>query len=97
MQNLTDPRIDQLDARRFSLKSFRKAVDISWCLLENETKRHNAGRADQLYDNVKYAELLNHIKTSGILHDFGHNEHVAAMLMKKLARDVVKHCKDTSN
>ena len=94
VQNLTDPRIDQLDARRFSLKLFRKAADISWCLLENETKRHNAGMAEQLYDYAKYIALLNHIKTSGILHDFGHDQHVAAMLMKKLARDVIKHCKD---
>ena len=93
-RNLTDPRIDILDARRFSLRQFRKAADIGWCLLENETKRPVSGTADDLYDNGKYQALLNHIKTSGILHDFNHDNHIAAMLMKKLSRDVVKHCKN---
>ena len=98
VRNLTDPRIDILDARRFSIQTFRKAARIEWCLSQNESDRPEAeAAAEERYDDDKYQTLLTYIKTSGILADFDHDPHVAAMLMKKLTRDVVKHCKDVQD
>ena len=93
VSNLMDPRMDYLDARRFSLGQFRQAKDLGWCLLQNERQRRNARRGDSQYDEQKYQSLLQIIKTFGILDDFDHDPHVAAMLMRRLSSDIVKYCK----
>ena len=93
VSNLMDPRMDYLDARRFSLGQFRQAKDLGWCLLQNERQRRNARRGDSQYDEQKYQSLLQTIKTFGILDDFDHDPHVAAMLMRRLSSDIVKYCK----
>ena len=84
-----------LDARRFSVHYFRQAFDMGWCLMENERSRRNAvPPGDNLYNIDMYRALLHHVKHCGILQDFDNDPHVAAMPMKKLSRDVVKHCQN---
>ena len=92
-----DPRMDCLDARRFSLGQFRQAKDLGWCLLQNERQPRNAIRGETRYDEQMYRNLLLTIITSGILNDFGHDPHIAAMLMRRLSSDIVKYCNEQLN
>ena len=54
VQNLTDPQITHLDARKFSIDMFYRARSMNWCLNQNELKRSAGGEADIVYEEHKY-------------------------------------------
>ena len=96
VRNLTDGRMDQIDARRFSTQYFWEARDIGWCLSHNEQIR-NRRRAkkpeEPKYPEDKYNAILQNIAASGILDDIDRDQHVAAMFTSRLQRDVLRLCR----
>ena len=96
VRNLTDGRMDQIDARRFSAQYFWEARNIGWCLSYNEQIR-NRRRAkkpeEPKYPEDKYNAILQNIVASGILDDIDRDQHVAAMFTSRLQRDIVGLCR----
>lgn len=94
IQNLMDARMDCLDARRFSVGQFKQAKELSWCLIENENLRRNSRKPDEpRYPEDKYKDILQNILNSGILDDIDRDPHVAAMIGKRLQKDIVQRCR----
>ena len=95
-RNLTDSRMDQIDARRFSVRYFYLSKSLDWCLTYNEQLRKKGKRSDEpRYPEDKYQEILQHIIASGILTDTepANDPHVAAMLGGRLQSDLVRICR----
>lgn len=95
VRNLTDSRMDQIDARRFSVRYFYLAKSIDWCLNYNEQLRKKGKRCDEpRYPEDKYNAIFQNILASGILDDMDppNDPHVASMLGGRLQSDLVRVC-----
>ena len=94
VSNLTDYRMTFIDARRFSVRQFYLAKDISWCLTTNDHLRTKGGRnADNNvlpYPEEKYNEILQFIEASGILDDIGNDPKIAAAIGGRLQSDITR-------
>ena len=94
VRNLTDSRMDEIDARRFSVRYFYLAKSLDWCLNYNEIIRKKTKRRDEpLYPDDKYNAIFQNILASGILDDIEHDPHVASMIGGRLQADLVRHCR----
>ena len=71
VNNLTDERLDSIDARTFSVAYFAKANQLSWCIEYNQKVRNkNPGRPNQqLYTRDDIQGIFRHIVNTGILDD----------------------------
>ena len=68
--NLTDCRMTEIDARRFSVRQFFLAKSLDWCINYNEILRKKNKNTDgPLYSEDKYADIFRNILASGILQD----------------------------
>ena len=93
VRNLTDSRMGQIDARRFSVRYFYLAKSLDWCLNYNEIIRKKTKCHDEpLYPNDKYNAIFQNILASGILEDIEHNPNIASMIGGRLQADLVRHC-----
>ena len=76
--NLTKPWIDQIDARRLSVRQFYLSTSPVWCSTYNNSLRKK-GRKENLPDDVptytedKYQEIVQSIINSGILRDLDYD------------------------
>ena len=97
VSNLTDSRMTEIDARNFSMNMFYEARDITWCLNYNEQMRlrKSDGEKLNLYSEDLYQSVKNHILNCGILAGMSrpNDPHIAAMMMKRLSKEVVGACK----
>ncbi len=96
VRNLTDPRMDQIDARRFSVNYFNHAKRLDWCLSYNELIRNKAkcrGGDEPLYPTDKYNAIFQNILASGILDDIEHDPRVASMIGGRLQAEIVSRCR----
>ena len=94
VRNLTDSRMDQVDARRFSVRYFSLAKSIDWCLSYNEMIRKKGKRSEEpLYPADKYNAIFQNILASGILDDIENDPYVASMIGGRLQADMVRHCR----
>ena len=92
--NLTDGRMTQIDARRFSVRQFFLAKSLDWCINYNEILRKKNRRTDEpLYPADKYAAIFQHIVASGILHDVDHDPQIASVIGSRLQLDMVTYCR----
>ena len=71
VNNLTDERLDSIDARTFSVAYFAKANQLSWCIEYNQKVRNkNPGRPNQqLYTRDDIQGIFRHIVNTEILDD----------------------------
>ena len=94
VSNLTDYRMFYIDARRFSVRQFYLAKDISWCLTTNDHLRSKCGRNGdnnvRPYPEDKYNQILQFIQGSGILDDVGNDPQIAAAIGGRLQRDITR-------
>ena len=94
VRNLTDSRMDCIDARAFSVGMFKEATDIAWCLRHNENLRRKSKKPDEpQYPEDKYNAILQSIVDSGILDDIDRDPHKGTMLGKRLQKDIVRRCR----
>ena len=94
VSNLTDRRIDSVDARSFSVRSFFLASNLDWCLEYNEKLRRKGGsRGDQMYSRDQIDGIFQHIVNTGILDDIEYDEQVAASIGSQLQRKMVSYCR----
>lgn len=94
VRNLTDSRMYEIDARRFSVRQFYLAKSIDWCLNYNEMVRKKNKRSDEpLYPEEKYDAIFQNIVASGILEDIENNPQAAAVIGGRLQADMVKYCR----
>ena len=95
VDNLTDPRMTEIDARNFSMEMFYEAKDITWCLNYNEQlrTRKNTEKLD-LYSENLYQAVKENILNCGILGGMArpNDQHIAAMMMRRLSSEVVGIC-----
>ena len=95
VHNLMDPRIDCLDAKRFSMGQLRQAHLDTWCLKENENmRRHAQIPSEPLYSEDCYNQLKHVVLMSPLWQEINHDPHAAAMITKRLQKDVLKYCKN---
>ena len=91
VKNLTDSRMDQIDARRLSVRQFYLAKNINWCLSYNEILRKKGkNEHDAPYPEEKYNDIFQYIINSGILDDVNNNPQVAAIIGGRLQSDMVR-------
>ena len=91
VDNLTDERMDQIDARRFSIRQFYLAKKISWCLEYNESLRIKGKAKNNVpYPEDKYNDILQYIIGSGILDDIENDPQVAASIGGRIQSDMVR-------
>ena len=94
VSNLTDRRIDSVDARSFSVRSFFLASNLDWCLEYNEKLRKKGrSRGDQMYSRDQIDGIFQHIVNTGILDDIEYDEQVAASIGSQLQRKMVSYCR----
>ena len=92
--NLTDSRMSEIDARRFSVRQFYLAKSIDWCLNYNEMVRKKNKRSDEpLYPAEKYDAIFQNIVASGILEDIQNNPTIASAIGARLQTDIVRYCR----
>ena len=72
--NLTDRRIDSVDARSFIVRSFFLASNLDWCLEYNEKLRRRGRARDHSYSRAQIDDIFQHIVNSGILGDIEYDE-----------------------
>ena len=81
VSNLTDTRLTEIDARRFSVRQFFLAKNIDWCINYNEILRKKKSSMEEtLYPEDKYAAIFQHILASGILEDVDNDPQVASII-----------------
>ena len=89
--NLVDDRMDQIDARRFSIQQFYMAKNINWCLSYNEMLRKKGNNDDVApYPEDKYNEIFQYIINTGILDDVNNNPQIAAIIGGRLQGYMVR-------
>ena len=94
VQNLTDQRITEIDARSLSVSQLYKAKNIDWCLQLNDTLRSNSKKNDDpLYPQDKFNDIFQHIVASGIFDDIEHNPSLAANLGGRLQSAMITYCR----
>ena len=69
VDNLTDPRMTEIDARNFSMEMYYEARDITWCLNYNEQLRMRKSDSEKLdlYSEDLYQAVKANILNCGIL------------------------------
>ena len=93
VNNLTDNRMDQVDARRLSVRQLCLAKNINWCLSYNEILRKKGRNEEEVpYPEEKYRDIFQHIVNSGILDDIENNPQMAAIIGGRLQSDMVRRC-----
>ena len=91
VDNLTDERMDQIDARRFSIRQFYLAKKITWCLEYNESLRiKGMAKNDLPYPEDKFNDILQYIFATGILDDINNNPQIAASIGGRIQSDMVR-------
>ena len=91
VRNLTDSRMDQIDARRFSVRQSYLAKSIDCCLSYNESLRKKGKNEDGTpYPEDKYKDILQYVFNSGILDDIDNNPQLAAIIGGRLQSDMVR-------
>lgn len=90
VQNLSNPQVTHLDARKFSIDMFYRARSMNWCLNENELKRSAGGEADIVYEEFKYQQILHYIVTTNILLDIDYDPLLTSMLGRRIQRDIMR-------
>ena len=94
VRNLTDIRMKEIDARRFSVRQFYLAKSLDWCLNYNEILRKKKNRVDEpLYSMNKYDQIFQNILTSGILDECNYDPKIASMIGNRLQSDLVAYCR----
>ena len=94
VRNLTDHRMNEIDARPLSVCQIYLAKSLGWCLCYNEMLRKKNNRGDEpLYSEDKYAEIMRNIFSSGILDDISYDPQVASTIGNRLQSDMVAHCR----
>ena len=98
VKNLTDERMKYVDARRFSVNSFYLAIDMSWCLRQNELYRP-AGRnkGDPIYPEDMYQDVLKYVCDSGLLNHVDHNPMLGSVIGGRLQTDIIRRCRSRFN
>ena len=83
-----------VDARRFSVNQFYRAVDIGWCLRQNELHRP-AGRndGDPVYPEDMYQGVLQYVYNSGILDHVDHDPAIGSVIGGRLMNDIIRRCR----
>ena len=83
--------MDQIDARRFSIRQFNLAKNIIWCLEYNESLHiKRMTKTDLPYPEDKYNDILQYIIASGILDDVDNNPQIAASIGGRIQSDIVR-------
>ena len=92
--NLADPRITEIDARRFSVSQFYDARSMDWCLSYNEILRQKGKKPNNLdYTDEKFNAIVDYIRQSGILGDIRYEQDAAARLGERLKMTMIAECR----
>ena len=96
VNNLTHRALTDVDCRDFTIRKFYEARNFSWCLKEQRQNSGSAERpsdAEEEFDQTKFSNIVNNIKRSEILDDVSFDEEQAALICKKLKRELLNVCK----
>ena len=93
VNNLTDHRMDQIDALGLSVRQLYLAKNINWCLSYNEMLPKKGRNEDEVpYPEEKYRDIFQYIVNSGVLDDIENNPQMAAIIGGRLQSDMVRRC-----
>ena len=91
VENLTDPEITRIDARKLSIEQLYQARREEWCIDYDEFLRGTGNIPEVLfYDENKYEGIIRHILRSGILEDVDYDRRQVSMLGRRLQKDLNK-------
>ena len=94
VSNLTDERMVNIDARKFSIYQFYRARMLHWCIDHNELHR-NPGRHDPEnpdYSEDKFRGIMNYIHQSRILEDINHDPSIASAIGRRIQNEMTRLC-----
>ena len=93
--NLTDDRMTQIDARRFSVRQFFLNKSLNQCLKITQVKcaSNIEGLKNRYNPPEKIEAIIQNIVASGILHDVDHNPQIASVIGGRLLLDIVTYCR----
>ena len=71
VENLTMPSMAVIDPRRFSVYQLSRAVGINWCVRtrNNMLQRRGSLPPNSYYDQAKFQQIMDVVRSSGILDD----------------------------
>ena len=85
VENLTRPSMQVIDARKYSIYQFSRAVNYNWCVRQrNELLQKIRGDVQNTYYcQVKFRQIMDLVESSGILNDVAHCRDQARLLAEK--------------
>ena len=91
VKNLTDIRMTNIDATRFSVGPFCEATNLTWCLNYNENLRSKGKNlGERVYPEDKYQQIFQQILNSEILDDIDNDPQIASAIGGRLQSDLVR-------
>ena len=91
--NLCNSSMINIDARKFSIQQFYRAINYRWCVRYNNLHGSNNNQIDRpTYSEEKYIDILRYIHDSSILEETGYDPAQAALICSRLKRDLTQSC-----
>ena len=94
VENLTRPSMQVIDARKYSIYQFSRAINYNWCVRQrNELLRKGRGDVENTYySQDKFREIMDLVESSGILTDVAHCRDQARLLANQFRDEVLALC-----
>ena len=90
VSNLTDARVNNIDARKLSVNQLYRARKMSWCIDHNEMQRTPGRNEEPAYPEFKYQNILRYIAGTGIYEDVENDPTRVTMIGRRLQSDMTK-------
>ena len=94
--HLTDPRMINVECRRWSVNYFYRAR--SWKFCEDQQRIHNPEESKrdtpELFNQIKFRQLIDLVESSGILGDVSYDKTQAKKLSKKFDKVLQALCRE---
>ena len=94
--NLTDRRMTHVDARRFTINKFYRAININFCLNQQRLNGPQTTPVEiiQEYDEQKFQDIMALVCSSGILDDVSYCPDQAKLIVKRFRKEINNLCKE---
>ena len=94
--NLTDARMTHVDARRFTINKFYRAINFNFCLNQQRLNGPQANRVEtiQEFNEQKLQDIIALVRNSGILDDVSYCPDQAKLMIKRFRKEINALCKE---
>ena len=91
IENLTRPSMHVIDARKYSIYQFSRAINYNWCVRQrNELLRKGRGDVENTYySQDKFREIMDLVESNGISTDVAHCRDQAQLLADQFRKEVL--------